>query len=54
MTAACDFHNRRSARIRCPTLVIHGNLDLIRPHAKGKALADTQENLGPLTSILER
>ena len=27
------------ARITCPTLVIHGDLDLIRPHAQGQALA---------------
>ena len=28
------------ARIRCPTLVIHGDRDLIRPHAQGAALAE--------------
>jgi pimeloyl-ACP methyl ester carboxylesterase/predicted glycosyltransferase len=28
------------ARIACPTLVIHGDLDLVRPHAQGKALAE--------------
>jgi pimeloyl-ACP methyl ester carboxylesterase len=28
------------AQVRCPTLVIHGDLDLIRPHAQGKALAE--------------
>jgi pimeloyl-ACP methyl ester carboxylesterase len=28
------------ARITCPTLVIHGDLDLIRPHAQGRALAE--------------
>jgi pimeloyl-ACP methyl ester carboxylesterase/predicted glycosyltransferase len=28
------------ARITCPTLVIHGDLDLIRPHAQGQALAE--------------
>ena len=28
------------ARVRCPTLVIHGDHDLIRPHAQGKALAE--------------
>jgi pimeloyl-ACP methyl ester carboxylesterase/predicted glycosyltransferase len=28
------------ARVRCPTLVIHGDRDLIRPHAQGKALAE--------------
>jgi len=27
------------ARVRCPTLVIHGDRDLIRPHIQGKALA---------------
>jgi pimeloyl-ACP methyl ester carboxylesterase len=28
------------ARVRCPTLVLHGDRDLIRPHAQGRALAD--------------
>jgi pimeloyl-ACP methyl ester carboxylesterase len=28
------------ARLRCPTLVIHGDADLVRPHAQGKALAE--------------
>jgi pimeloyl-ACP methyl ester carboxylesterase/predicted glycosyltransferase len=28
------------ARITCPTLVIHGDLDLVRPHAQGRALAE--------------
>jgi pimeloyl-ACP methyl ester carboxylesterase/predicted glycosyltransferase len=28
------------ARVRCPTLVIHGDADLIRPHRQGEALAD--------------
>jgi pimeloyl-ACP methyl ester carboxylesterase/predicted glycosyltransferase len=28
------------ALVRCPTLVIHGDSDLIRPHAQGVALAD--------------
>lgn len=28
------------ARIRCPTLIIHGDQDLVRPHAQGAALAD--------------
>ncbi|HZU40365.1 MAG TPA: alpha/beta fold hydrolase [Solirubrobacteraceae bacterium] len=27
------------ARVRCPVLVIHGDRDLIRPHAQGRALA---------------
>ena len=27
------------ARVRCPVLVIHGDRDLIRPHAQGEALA---------------
>jgi pimeloyl-ACP methyl ester carboxylesterase/predicted glycosyltransferase len=27
------------AHVRCPTLVIHGDADLIRPHAQGAALA---------------
>ncbi len=41
------------ARIACPTLVIHGDLDLVRAHAQGKALAEvtngalvTLENAG--------
>jgi pimeloyl-ACP methyl ester carboxylesterase len=29
----------RCGRVRCPTLVIHGDADLIRPHAQGAALA---------------
>ena len=28
------------ARVRCPTLVVHGDRDLIRPHAQGVALAE--------------
>jgi pimeloyl-ACP methyl ester carboxylesterase/predicted glycosyltransferase len=28
------------ARVRCPVLVIHGDADLIRPHAQGAALAE--------------
>ncbi|HKO28493.1 MAG TPA: alpha/beta fold hydrolase, partial [Solirubrobacteraceae bacterium] len=28
------------ARVRCPSLVIHGDSDLIRPHAQGAALAE--------------
>ncbi len=28
------------ARVRCPTLVIHGDCDLVRPHAQGEALAE--------------
>ena len=27
-------------RVRCPTLVLHGDRDLIRPHAQGQALAE--------------
>jgi len=27
------------ARVRCPTLVVHGDQDLVRPHAQGEALA---------------
>src|SRR3712207_8117251 len=30
----------RSARVRCPVLVIHGDEDAIRPHAQGVALAE--------------
>ena len=29
----------RCDRVRCPTLVIHGDNDLVRPHAQGAALA---------------
>lgn len=29
-----------AARVRCPTLVIHGDEDRIRPHAQGAALAE--------------
>ena len=29
-----------AARVRCPVLVIHGDQDLIRPHAQGAALAE--------------
>ena len=29
-----------AARVRCPVLVIHGDRDLIRPHAQGAALAE--------------
>lgn len=29
----------RIGRVRCPTLVIHGDHDLVRPHAQGEALA---------------
>ncbi len=28
------------SRVRCPTLVIHGDQDLVRPHAQGAALAE--------------
>ena len=28
------------ARVRCPTLVIHGDADLVRPHRQGQALAE--------------
>ncbi len=28
------------ARVRCPTLVLHGDRDLIRPYAQGRALAE--------------
>jgi pimeloyl-ACP methyl ester carboxylesterase/predicted glycosyltransferase len=31
---------KTAARVRCPTLVIHGDADLIRPHAQGAALAE--------------
>jgi pimeloyl-ACP methyl ester carboxylesterase len=30
---------RQCRRVRCPTLVIHGDADAIRPHAQGAALA---------------
>ena len=31
---------KTAERVRCPTLVIHGDADLIRPHAQGAALAE--------------
>jgi pimeloyl-ACP methyl ester carboxylesterase len=37
-----DGHTRwreRCDRVRCPTLVIHGDDDLVRPHSQGAALA---------------
>jgi pimeloyl-ACP methyl ester carboxylesterase len=40
---AAGGHERwleRLGRVRCPTLVIHGDGDLIRPHAQGAALAE--------------
>jgi pimeloyl-ACP methyl ester carboxylesterase/predicted glycosyltransferase len=46
------------SRIRCPALVIHGDQDLVRPHAQGVALADalgaplvTLEGCGHLPSV---
>jgi pimeloyl-ACP methyl ester carboxylesterase len=40
--ALCGLEEFRAtcARVRCPTLVIHGDADLIRPHAQGAALAE--------------
>jgi pimeloyl-ACP methyl ester carboxylesterase/predicted glycosyltransferase len=40
---------RTCARVRCPTLVIHGDADLIRPHAQGAALA--QATRGTLVTL---
>mgnify|MGYP001195936932 CR=1 FL=1 len=37
------------ARVRCPTLVIHGDADQIRPHAQGEALA--RETGGELVTL---
>jgi pimeloyl-ACP methyl ester carboxylesterase/predicted glycosyltransferase len=37
------------ARIACPTLVIHGDLDLVRPHAQGQAPA--RETNGALVTL---
>ncbi|MGH2856581.1 MAG: alpha/beta fold hydrolase [Solirubrobacteraceae bacterium] len=34
-----DGWSRHCPRVRCPTLVLHGDLDLLRPHAQGAALA---------------
>ncbi|MFZ0043480.1 MAG: alpha/beta hydrolase, partial [Solirubrobacteraceae bacterium] len=31
---------KRCGNVRCPTLVIHGDADLVRPHAQGAALAE--------------
>ncbi len=39
------------ARITCPTLVIHGDLDLVRPHAQGAALAEATR--GQLVTLLD-
>src|SRR5206468_797421 len=45
-------------RVRCPTLVIHGDNDLVRPHRQGKALAEatrgrlvTLEQAGHLPTV---
>jgi pimeloyl-ACP methyl ester carboxylesterase len=37
----CELESfeRQCRRVRCPTLVIHGDEDAIRPHAQGAALA---------------
>jgi pimeloyl-ACP methyl ester carboxylesterase len=35
-----EVFRERCERVRCPVLVIHGDEDLIRPHAQGAALAD--------------
>ncbi len=39
---ACRTESFRNtcARVRCPTLVIHGDEDLVRPHAQGAELAE--------------
>jgi pimeloyl-ACP methyl ester carboxylesterase len=39
--AMCGLESfeRQCRRVRCPTLVIHGDEDAIRPHAQGAALA---------------
>src|SRR6185312_2755344 len=39
---ACHWEDFRATceRVRCPVLVIHGDRDLIRPHAQGVALAE--------------
>ncbi len=34
-----ELFRETCARVRCPTLVIHGEHDLIRPHLQGEALA---------------
>jgi predicted glycosyltransferase len=34
-----ELFRETCARVRCPTLVIHGDRDLIRPHGQGEALA---------------
>jgi pimeloyl-ACP methyl ester carboxylesterase len=40
--ALCGLEQFRETcgRIRCPTMVIHGDADLVRPHAQGAALAE--------------
>src|SRR4029453_88961 len=34
-----ESFERQCRRVRCPTLVIHGDEDATRPHAQGAALA---------------
>ena len=40
--ARCGLESfeRQCRRVRCPTLVIHGDEDAVRPHAQGAALAE--------------
>jgi pimeloyl-ACP methyl ester carboxylesterase len=38
-TCSLESFERQCGRVRCPTLVVHGDEDAIRPHAQGAALA---------------
>jgi pimeloyl-ACP methyl ester carboxylesterase/predicted glycosyltransferase len=53
-----ELWKEQMSRVSCPTLVLHGDLDLIRPHAQGAALAEatggelvTLEGSGHLPNI---
>jgi pimeloyl-ACP methyl ester carboxylesterase len=48
----CSVESFRATceRVRCPTLVIHGDSDLIRPHAQGEALAEATRRMRAGTS----
>jgi pimeloyl-ACP methyl ester carboxylesterase len=39
LSCGLESFERQCHRVRCPTLVIHGDEDAIRPHAQGAALA---------------
>ena len=39
LTCRLESFQQQCRRVQCPTLVIHGSEDAIRPHAQGAALA---------------